>query len=68
MLKDDMLKPYIFVVLFHYTLPAAIGGREGEHGYQIKRINRQRVKPEVIADFECVNDISLLSDVMNQAR
>ena len=56
-LHGNTLAQNILVVVFECALRLVTDGREQELGFQITRRKSQRVKPEVITDFECADDI-----------
>ena len=66
-LQGDTLAPFLFIIVLDYALNKAINGREGELGFTItpRRSRRHPAKTETDLDF--ADDISLLSNDIDQA-
>ena len=66
-LQGDTLAPFLFIVALDYALRSAIDGREEELGFTLKKRASRRVAAKMVTDFDFADDISLLSDTVEQA-
>ena len=67
-LQLDTLSPYLFISVLDYALRKAINGHEEELGFTIVPRRIRRLHPTVLTDFDFIDDISLLSNTVSQAR
>ena len=67
-MQGDTLAPFLFVVVLDYALSCVINGREEEPGFTLARRRSRRMPAVVITDLDYADDISLLSDTVEQAR
>ena len=67
-LQGDTLAPFIFIIVLDYALREATLGKEEELGFQIMKRKSKRHGPECITDLDFADDISLLSESINQAQ
>eukprot|EP00116_Pleurobrachia_bachei_P017686 sb/3477948/ len=64
-LQGDTLAPYIFIIAIDYVMREALAGREV--GFTLRK-RKSRRHPEVkITDTDYADDLSLLSDTIEQA-
>ena len=68
-LQGDTLAPLLFIIVLDYaTRKSMAGDKKEELGFTIKpRISRRHLK-EVMIDLDFADDISLLSDPIQQTR
>jgi hypothetical protein len=66
-LQGDTLAPFLFIVALDYALRSAINGREEELGFTLKKRASRRVAAKMVTDLDFADDISLLSDTVEQA-
>ena len=66
-LQGDTLAPFLFIVALDYALRSAIDGREEELGFTLQKRASRRVAAKMVTDFDFADDISLLSDTVEQA-
>ena len=67
-MQGDTLAPYLFIIVLDYALRKAIGGREQELGFTLTPRRSSRHPAVVLTDLDYADDISLLSDSMEQAQ
>ena len=67
-MQGDTLAPFLFIVVLDYALRNAISGREQELGFTLTPKKSSRRPAEVLTDLDYADDISLLSDNMDQAQ
>ncbi|CAM4576982.1 unnamed protein product [Leuciscus chuanchicus] len=66
-MQGDTLAPFLFIIVLDYALKKAINGREQELGFTLTPRKSSR-HPAVLTDLDYADDISLLSDNMEQAQ
>ena len=67
-LQGDTLAPFLFIIVLDYALRKAMDGCEDELGFTLTPRKSRRHPKEVLADLDFADDISLLSDAINQAQ
>ena len=67
-LQGDTLAPFLFIIVLDYALRRAVAGREEELGFTISRRKSRRHPKVVLTDLDFADDISLLSDEIEQAQ
>ena len=67
-LQGDTLAPFLFIIALDHALRKAISGREQELGFTITPRKSRRVPAVVLADLDYADDISLMSDRVEQAQ
>ena len=67
-LQGDTLAPFLFIIVLDYALRQAIDGKEEELGFTIHPRRSRRHPKQVITDLDFADDISLLSDEIDQAQ
>ena len=68
-LQGDTLAPFLFVIVLDYAMRKAMAdGKEEELGFTITPRRSRRHPKETIADLDFADDISLLSDAIQQAQ
>ena len=67
-LQKDTLAPFLFIILLDYALRMAMGDGEDELGFTLTPGMSRRYPKEVLADLDFADDISLLSDEIDQAQ
>ena len=67
-MQGDTLAPFLFIIVLDYALRKAISGREQELGFTLTPRRSRRYPAEVLTDLDYADDISLLSDNMEQAQ
>ena len=66
-LQGDTLAPYLFIIVIDYIMCTVMEGTENP-GFTIKPRRSRRVKAVKLADTEFADDISLLTDSINEAQ
>ena len=67
MLQGDTLAQFLFIVALDCALRRAIEGREEELGLTLQKHASRRVAAKMVTDLDFADDISLLSDTVEQA-
>ena len=67
-MQADTLAPFFFIIVLDYVLSKAINGREQDVGFTLKPRKSSQHPKVVLTDLDFVDDISLLSDNMQQAQ
>ena len=67
-LQGDTLAPFLFIIVLDYALRKAIAGREDGLGFTICPRKSRRHPKVTITDLDFADDISLLSDEIQQAQ
>ena len=67
-LQGDTLAPFLFIIVLDYALRKAINGREQDLGLTITPRRSRRHPAIVLTDLDYADDISLLSDHVEQAQ
>ena len=67
-LQGDTLAPFLFVIVLDYALRKAINGREQELGLTLTPRRSRRHPAVVLTDLDYADDISLLSNHVEQAQ
>lgn len=67
-MQGDTLAPFLFIIVLDYALKKAISGREQELGFTLTPRKSSRHPAVVLTDLDYADDISLLSDNMEQAQ
>ena len=67
-LQGDTLAPFLFIIVLDYALRQAITGREVELGFTITPRKSTRYPAKVETDLDFADDISLLSNEIEQAQ
>ena len=67
-LQGDTLAPFLFIIVLDYALRQAISGRERELGFTITPRRSRRFPAVVLSDLGYADDISLISDRVEQAQ
>ena len=67
-LQGDTLAPFLFVIVLDYALRKALDGKEEDLGFTITPRKSRRHPKEAIADLDFADDISLLSDQIEEAQ
>ncbi|XP_063045979.1 neuronal acetylcholine receptor subunit beta-2-like [Engraulis encrasicolus] len=67
-MQGDTLAPFLFIIFFAYARRKAISGREQELGFTLSPRKSSRYPAVVLTDLDFVDDISLLSDNVEQAQ
>ena len=67
-LQGDTLAPFLFIIVLDYALRQVISAREQELGFTITPRRSRRLPAVVITDLDYADDISLLSDRVEQAQ
>ena len=68
LLQGDTLAPFLFVIVLDYALRKALDGKEEDLGFTITPRKSRRHPKEAIADLDFADDISLLSDQIEEAQ
>lgn len=66
MLQGDTLAPFLFIIVLDYALRQAIRG--GEVGFTITLRRSPRHSAETLTDLDNADDISLLSNEVDQVQ
>ena len=66
-LQGDTLAPFLFIIALDYALRCATSGKEEELGFTLEKRASRRVAAMMITDLDFADDISLLSDTVEQA-
>lgn len=66
-LQRDTLAPFLFIIVLYYVLRKAISGREQDLGFTLTSRRSRRHSAVVLTDFDYVDDISLISNNVEQA-
>ena len=66
-LQGDTLAPFLFIIALDYALRCATSGKEEELGFTLEKRASRRVAAKMITDLDFADDISLLSDTVEQA-
>ena len=67
-LQGDTLAPFLFIIVLDYALRKAVTGKEEELGFTIAPRRSRRHPKQVLTDLDFADDISLLSDEIEQAQ
>ena len=67
-MQGDTLAPFLFIIVLDYALRKAISGREQELGFTLTPRKSRRHSAVVLTDLDYADDISLLSDNVEQAQ
>ena len=67
-LQGDTLAPFLFVIVLDFALRKAISGREQELGLTLTPRRSRRQPAVVLTDLDYADDISLLSNHVEQAQ
>ena len=67
-LQGDTLAPFLFIIVLDYALRKAVAGREEELGFTITPRKSRRHPKVALTDLDFADDISLLSDEIEQAQ
>ena len=67
-MQGDTLPPFLFIIVLDYSLRQAISGRELELGFAITPRRSRRFPAVVLSDLGYADDISLISDRVEQAQ
>ena len=67
-LQGDTLAPYLFVIVIDYVMITALVGSEDKLGLQLRKRKIRRVPPITITYMDFVDDISLVSKVIKEAK
>ena len=67
-LQGDTLAPFLFIIVLDYALRKATNGKEEDLGFTITPRKSSRHPKEVLAYMDFADDISLLSDEIQQAQ
>ena len=67
-LQGDTLAPFLFIIVLDYALRKAISGREEELGFTLTPRKSRRHPKVVLTDLDFADDLSLLSDEIEQAQ
>uniref|UniRef100_A0A3B1IYM6 Reverse transcriptase domain-containing protein n=1 Tax=Astyanax mexicanus TaxID=7994 RepID=A0A3B1IYM6_ASTMX len=67
-MQGDTLAPFLFIIVLDYALRKAINGREQELGFTLSPRKSSRYPAVVLTDLDFADDISLLSDNVEQAQ
>ncbi|KAJ4947922.1 hypothetical protein JOQ06_009951, partial [Pogonophryne albipinna] len=67
-MQGDTLAPFLFIMVLDYALRKAISGREQDLGFTLTPRRSRRHPTVVLTDLDYADDISLLSDIMEQAQ
>ena len=67
-LQGDTLAPFLFVIVLDHAMRQAVSGREEELGFTIHPRKSRRHPKTVLTDLDFADDISLLSDEIEQAQ
>ena len=67
-MQGDTLAPFLFVIVLDYALRKAINGREQDLGLTLTPRRSRRYPAVVLTDLDYADDISLLSNNMEQAQ
>ena len=66
-LLGDTLSSFLFIVALHCALRRVIQRREEEFGFTLPKRASRRVAAKMVTDWDFADDISLLSDTVEQA-
>ena len=67
-LQSDTLAPFLFAIVLDYTMRQAIDGKVEELGFKLDPRRSRRQQPTVTTDTDFADDISLMTEDMNQAQ
>ena len=67
-MQGDTLAPFLFIIVLDYALRKAINGREQDLGFTLHPRQSRRHPKVVPTDLDFADDISLLSDNVEQAQ
>ena len=67
-LQGDTLAPFLFVIVLDFALRKAISGREQELGLTLTPRRSRRYPAVVLTDLDYADDISLVSNPVEQAQ
>ena len=67
-LQEDILAPYLFVIVIDYIMRKALTGREEKLGFQLRKRQSRRVPPIIVTDMDFADDIALVSDGIKEAE
>nr|XP_008303217.1 PREDICTED: uncharacterized protein LOC103374843 [Stegastes partitus] len=67
-MQGDTLAPFLFIIVLDYALRKAISGREQDLGFMLIPRKSRRHPAVVLTDLDYADDISLLSDNVEQAQ
>ncbi|KAJ4929966.1 hypothetical protein JOQ06_018982 [Pogonophryne albipinna] len=67
-MQGDTLAPFLFIMVLDIALRKAINGREQDLGFTLTPRRSRRHPTVVLTDLDYVDDISLLSDSVEQAK
>ena len=67
-LQEDILSPYLFIIVLDYALRKAINGHEDELGFTIVPRRSRSLHPTVLTYLDFSDDIALLSNTVSQVR
>ena len=67
-MQGDTLAPFLSVIVLDYALRKAINGREQDLGLTLTPRRSRRYPAVVLTDLDYADDISLLSNNMEQAQ
>ena len=67
-LQGDTLAPFLFIIVLDHAMRQAISGREEELGFTIHPRKSRRHPKVVLTDLDFADDISLLSDKIEQVQ
>ena len=67
-MQGDTLAPFLFIIVLDYALRKAISGREQDLGFTLTPRRSRRHPTVVLTDLDYADDISLLSDSVEQAQ
>ncbi|KAJ8361351.1 hypothetical protein SKAU_G00178760 [Synaphobranchus kaupii] len=67
-MQGDTLAPFLFIIVLDYALRKAISGREQDLGLTLTPRRSRRYPTVVLTDLDYADDISLLSDHVEQAQ
>ncbi|KAJ4943497.1 hypothetical protein JOQ06_005997 [Pogonophryne albipinna] len=67
-MQGDTLAPFLFIMVLDYALRKAISGREQDLGFTLTPRRSRRHPTVVLTDLDYADDISLLSDSVEQAQ
>ena len=67
-MQGDTLAPFLFIIVLDYALRKVISGREQGLGFTLTPRRSKRHPAVVLTDLDYADDISLLSNNVEQAQ
>ena len=67
---DNIITPYLFVIVIDYIMRKALTGREDKLGFQLRKRQSRRVPPIIVTDMDYAYVVrhSLVSDGIKEAE